>query len=91
MCKILIGTLRKEALEPKTRKLKMFNQQHSHFSEITGGCILTDVSFKAKSGELSVILGGSGSGKTTLLDAIAHRLDGRGHPSGKVTTSIRST
>ncbi|KAL5269361.1 hypothetical protein ACHWQZ_G003001 [Mnemiopsis leidyi] len=52
--------------------------------DVTGGCILTDVSFKAKSGELSVILGGSGSGKTTLLDAIAHRLDGRGHPSGKV-------
>ena len=57
---------------------------------MTGGCILTDVSFKAKSCELSVILGGSGSGKTTLLDAIAHRLDGRGHPSGKVHYQVIS-
>ena len=49
-----------------------------------GGCILDDISFQARSGELSVVLGGSGSGKTTLLDAISARLDNRGFQTGKV-------
>ncbi len=62
---------------------------HAAFDDTT---VLSDISFAAYKGEITVILGGSGSGKTTLLKhllGLYHIVQGRASVLGKDLSGLR--